>query len=65
MTPGRLCDLIFYWMREGCKDENEWYKTRSQFEVPPLGYTGSLAGTGWDQDVMLDEYQQASGEVNR
>lgn len=31
-------------------------KDRSQFEVPPPGYTGSLKGTGWDPDTMIDDY---------
>jgi hypothetical protein len=29
-----------------------------KFEIPPPGYTGSLAGTSWDQDTMLDDYNQ-------
>jgi hypothetical protein len=29
-----------------------------KFEVPPPGYTGSLKGTSWDQDIMLDDYNQ-------
>lgn len=53
-----------WWMREQ-RDEKEWYSFRAKLEVPPKGYTGSLKGTGWDQDVMLDEYDRASGSVNR
>lgn len=42
-------------MREGRKEE-EAVKSISMFEVPPPGYTGSLKGTGWDPDAMLDGY---------
>lgn len=53
-----------WWIKEG-REENEWVVVRAKLEVPPKGYTGSLAGTGWDPDVMLSEYDQASGNVVR
>lgn len=55
---------MMWWMREGRTDK-EWFEFRAKLEVPPPGYTGSLKGTGWDQDTMLEEYRQASGEVRR
>jgi hypothetical protein len=51
-------------MREG-REEKDWFLSRAKLEVPPLGYTGSLAGTGWDQDTMLSEYDQAAGSIRR
>lgn len=42
-------------MQEGRKEEDA-VKTISMFEVPPLGYTGSLKGTSWDPDAMLAGY---------
>lgn len=53
-----------WWMREG-REERDWFLTRAKLEVPPVGYTGSLRGTGWDQDTMLTEYDQASGTMRR
>jgi len=29
-----------------------------KFEIPPPGYTGSLVGTSWDPEIMLDDYNQ-------
>lgn len=51
MTPGRLCDLMQYWIMNGRTDVE-----RAQFEVPPPGYRGSLRGTVWDPDAMLSGY---------
>lgn len=42
-------------MQENRKEE-EAVKTISMFEVPPLGYTGSLKGTSWDADEMMSGY---------
>lgn len=53
-----------WWMREN-HDDKQWFSVRAKLEVPPKGYKGSLAGTGWDDDVILSEYDQASGSVNR
>lgn len=30
----------------------------AEFEIPPPGYTGSLKGTGWDPDEVLETYNQ-------
>lgn len=49
-----------FWLTEG-REQTDAFVARSKLEVPPPGYTGSLAGTGWDQDVMVDEYDQAAG----
>jgi hypothetical protein len=38
------------------KTEEDAMKARADFEVPPLGYKGSLKGTSWDPDVMADEF---------
>lgn len=57
LTPERACDLIFWWLQENC-DAKEWDKVRAKLEVPPPGYTGSLAGTVWDHDEMLAGYEQ-------
>lgn len=53
-----------WWLAEG-KEQKDAFVARSKFELPPPGYTGSLAGTGWDPDVMLDEYDQAAGTPSR
>lgn len=53
-----------WWMREH-RDEKEWYAFRAKLEVPPLNYKGSLKGTSWDDEVILSEYDAASGSVQR
>lgn len=53
-----------FWLTEG-REQKDAFVARSKLEVPPPGYAGSLAGTGWDQDVMLDEYNQAAGTPSR
>jgi hypothetical protein len=45
------------WMREAT-DPKKWDAERARFEVPPPGYTGSLEGTVWDDDAVLDTYNQ-------
>lgn len=55
MRPGRICDLIDYWIMEG-RDEKNAMKTRAMLEMPPPGYTGSLRNTVWDTDAMLADY---------
>lgn len=55
---------MMWWLKEG-REDKEWYLVRSKLEVPPKGYTGSLRGTGWDPDTILNEYDQASGNVVR
>lgn len=55
MTPGRICDLLYYWIMQG-RDETDMQKTRAMLEMPPPGYTGSLAGTVWDPAAMLAGY---------
>lgn len=57
MTPGRICDLVMYWIMEG-RTDNDAYKTRSMLELPPVGYKGSLRGTVWDDGAMLEGYNQ-------
>lgn len=52
--------MFMFWISEG-REQREAFIARSKVEVPPPGYAGSLAGTGWDPDVMLDEYSQAAG----
>lgn len=48
---------MMYWVLDG-RDEADQVKTRSKLEIPPRGYTGSLAGTSWDPDVILEGYKQ-------
>jgi len=57
-----LVDLIYFWLVEG-RDEADAMKTLSKFEVPPPGYAGSLAGTLWDPETMIDAYQRQAGSV--
>jgi hypothetical protein len=57
MTLVRVCDLVFWWIQEGL-EEKEWDKVRSRLEIPPPEYTGSLKGTVWDHDAMLEGYRQ-------
>lgn len=56
MTPGRLADLLFYWILNG-RDDADANVVRGKLELPPPGYTGSLRGTSWDPDAMLAAYQ--------
>jgi hypothetical protein len=39
-------------------DPKKWDAQRARFEVPPQGYTGSLKGTVWDPDAVLETYNQ-------
>lgn len=57
MTPGRIGDLLMHWILDG-RSEADAFKTRSRIELPPLGYTGSLRGTVWDDSAVLDGYEQ-------
>jgi len=57
-----LVDLVYYWLVEG-RSEADAMKVLSKFEVPPPGYSGSLAGTSWDPDTMLDAYQRQAGSI--
>lgn len=45
-------------MSEGHEDEAAADAARSKFEIPPLGYTGSLRGSVWDPDVIIEGYKQ-------
>lgn len=40
------------------RTEADMSKTRSMLEVPDPGYTGSLKGTSWDPDLLLEGYRQ-------
>jgi hypothetical protein len=55
LTPGELCDLIFFYLLEG-KDEAQQMKARGEFEIPPRGYRGDLTGTSWDPQVMVQDF---------
>lgn len=33
-------------------------KVVAMFEIPPPGYTGSLKGTGWDPEAVMEGYNQ-------
>lgn len=55
LTPGELCDLIFFWIQEG-KEEAKAMKDKGMFEVPPPGYRGDLEGTSWAPDAMAASF---------
>lgn len=55
MTPGRLCDLMMYWILDR-REATDVAITRAKVEMPPPGYSGSLRGTVWDPDAMLASY---------
>lgn len=56
MIPNRICDLLMHWILNQPDIDKE--ATRAKLELPPPGYTGSLRGTAWDPDAILDGYRQ-------
>lgn len=44
-------------------DDKQRFTALSKLEVPDPGYTGSLKGTSWDPDEILQGYEQ--GEIGR
>lgn len=48
---------MLHWILDG-REEADREKTQAMLELPPMGYTGSLAGTSWAPDQMLAGYQQ-------
>lgn len=51
-----------FWIADG-REPKDAFTIRSKLEIPPPGYTGTLVGTGWDQDTMVDEYDTAAGNI--
>lgn len=48
-----------WWITEN-RTEAEIIKTKAILELPPAGFSGSLAGTEWDPDAMLADFESAS-----
>jgi hypothetical protein len=47
-----------WWSMSNHASQEKAEAWRAKFEVPPPGYNGSLEGTVWADDRMMDGYEQ-------